>query len=422
MNVASIRRSKLLVLARIFQNSRSLRSAPRDGHGRGDDDGQTLVDSGGIPTAKPVACEIEFPPIGCGQWVRFVLANDREMITSVPAWRGKVLAAICVLSLSPFVHGFAALPVPLKSAPVTLAWNPANDPAVQGYGIYYGLTNQPATNYVNAGTNLTVTLFDLQANAGYRFYAVSYNAAGTESVPSNQLLLTPPVLSRVRIARLATGNFRLALRAAPGSVCQVECADTPDSSLWLPLGLATADVNGNVAVMDAAAPDRPARFYRVARLANPPPFTRLQLSKQPSGAMLVALNGSPGTTWEIQYTSSLVNAQWTPLTMVTANGIGNATVLDAGAAWHPSRFYRAVLLPDPPPFTRIQLAKMPNGSLKITLNGSPNTAWDIQYAASPVSTQWTTFATVTANATGEATVTNSPSSDITSRFYRAALP
>ena len=110
MNVASIRRSKLLVLARIFQNSRSLRSAPRDGHGRGDDDGQTLVDSGGIPTAKPVACEIEFPPIGCGQWVRFVLANDREMITSVPAWRGKVLAAICVLSLSPFVHGFAALP------------------------------------------------------------------------------------------------------------------------------------------------------------------------------------------------------------------------------------------------------------------------------------------------------------------------
>ena len=57
-------------------------------------------------------------------------------------------------------HTYAELTAPLLSAPVTLAWNPANDPTVQGYGIYYGPTNQPATNYVNAGNNVSVTLFN----------------------------------------------------------------------------------------------------------------------------------------------------------------------------------------------------------------------------------------------------------------------
>ena len=231
----------------------------------------------------------------------------------------------------------------MKSAPVTLAWDLAKDPAVQGYGIYYGLTNQPATNHVNAGTNLTVRLFDLLANIGYQFYAVSYDAAGNESVPSNQLLLTPPVLSRVRIARLATGDFRLALRAAPGSVCQVEYADTPNSSTWQALGLATADVNGDVAVIDAASPQRPSRFYRAARLANPPSFTRLQLAKQANGDMCINLNGSPGTTWGIQYAASVGNPQWTTFATVIANATGDAAVTNSPPNNSSSRFYRAQL-------------------------------------------------------------------------------
>ena len=316
---------------------------------------------------------------------------------------------------------FAGGAAPLKSAPVTLAWDPANDQSVQGYEIYYGPTNQPATNHVKMGANLTVTLFDLLANIGYRFYAVSYNAAGNESVPSNQLLLTPPVLSRARIARLATGDFRLSLRAAPGSVCQVEYADILNSSNWQVLGLATADANGDVAVIDPASPQRPSRFYRVARLGNPPPFTRLQLAKLANGSMQITLNGSPGTTWGIQYAASPLGTEWTTLTLVTANATGNGVVIDPDAAQRPSRFYRAVLLVNPPPFTRLQGARNSNGSMVITLNGSPGNTWNIQSATSPVSTQWTTIATVTANVTGEASVTDSPPANVASRFYRAWL-
>jgi hypothetical protein len=59
--------------------------------------------------------------------------------------------------------------------------------------------------------------------------------------------------------------------------------------------------------------------------------------------------------------------------------------------------------------------------MKLSLNGSPGTAWNIQFAASPNSATWTTLASVTANDTGEATVTDSPPAGVASRFYRAKL-
>lgn len=209
----------------------------------------------------------------------------------VSAGPGKSLAAILILLLWPQVQTFAGGGAPLKaapvkSAPVTLAWNPAEDPTVKGYGIYYGLANLPATNHVDAGTNLTVTLFNLLADTSYRIYAVSYNAAGDESVPSNELLLTPQVLSPVRIARLVDGEVRLTLRAAPGSVCQVEYADTPDDGTWQVFGLAVADAMGEVAVIDPALPQPSSRFYRVARLGNP-------TIESPKLA-------SPGNSWDLQ--------------------------------------------------------------------------------------------------------------------------
>jgi len=166
---------------------------------------------------------------------------------------------------------FALNTLPLQAAPITLAWDAADDATVQGYRVYYGPINQLAPNHLDAGTNLSVTLFNLLANTRYRIYAVAYDAEGNESEPSNQLLLTPTVLSRVQMARLANGDFRLALRAAPGSICQVEYADAPNSSSWEVLGRAEADANGDLAVIDPAASQIPFRFYRAVRTPRPSP-------------------------------------------------------------------------------------------------------------------------------------------------------
>ena len=178
------------------------------------------------------------------------------------------MAAVLLVLLGSLLEPtFADETAPLLSAPVTLAWNSAGDQSVEGYGIYYGLAKQSATNHVIAGTNLTVTLFDLLANQTYWFYAVSYDKSGTESLPSNRFYLKPPALSRVRIARLATGGFQLALRVAPGSICQVEYADNPSSTRWQAMGMTIADAKGNVKVIDPASSQRPSRFYRAVRLA-----------------------------------------------------------------------------------------------------------------------------------------------------------
>ena len=136
---------------------------------------------------------------------------------------------------------FVAISAPLYSIPVTLGWNPPNDPNVKGYVLYYGLTNQSATNRVVVGTNLTVTVTNMLANATYRLYAVSYNTVNVESQPSNQLLVTLPAISSVKIACHTNRTMKLDCRAAAGTVCGIQFSPT-----MLPGSWRTTTVSGGV--------------------------------------------------------------------------------------------------------------------------------------------------------------------------------
>jgi len=167
-----------------------------------------------------------------------------------------------------FVAGIGIMAIPniliADAVPITLAWNPANDSSVSGYAIYYGLANQPATNRFNAGTNTVATLYGLQASVSYRIFAVSYNVLGQESVPSNQLMLTPPALSRLQLVRQSNGNMQLSGRAAPGTVCVIQFSPTLQPASWQTLKTVTADASGNVMTSDTTANQATRRFYRMA--------------------------------------------------------------------------------------------------------------------------------------------------------------
>ena len=167
-----------------------------------------------------------------------------------------------VFLMAGWVCDCAAAATPRLSVPVTLAWNAANDSSVQGYAIYYGLTNQPATNRLDAGANLRVTMFNMQANRGYRLYAVSYNAQGVESVPSNQILVTPPAMSRLTLTRLSDGRAELFFKAAPGTACRVQYAAQASGATWQTLTNLTTDLVGEARVVDAGAAQKTSRFYR----------------------------------------------------------------------------------------------------------------------------------------------------------------
>jgi len=159
----------------------------------------------------------------------------------------------------------AALPAPppLLAMPVTLAWNAVEDPSVSGYALYYGPANQPATNRVDAGATTTATIAGMLANVEYRIYAVSYAADGLESLPSNELLLTLPAISRLKLARQPDGSMRLTGRAAPGTVCNVLFTSTLYPTIWELLGESIADQIGNFVTIDDTAGQASQRFYRV---------------------------------------------------------------------------------------------------------------------------------------------------------------
>jgi len=157
----------------------------------------------------------------------------------------------------------SGVPVPRLSVPLTLAWGAADDENVRGYAIYYGQNNQPATNRVDAGTNLTFTVFNLKANVEYRFYAVSYDDFGAESIPSNDLLLTLPAVSALKIVPQLDGSVVLSGAAAPGTVGRVLYTSSLSPAAWQTLLYFGADQTGRFVAQDKFARQATQRFYRV---------------------------------------------------------------------------------------------------------------------------------------------------------------
>src|SRR4051812_30439218 len=82
-----------------------------------------------------------------------------------------------------------------RAAQVTLTWDANPDTNVVGSFIYYGPPGV-YTNRVDCGPTNTVTVTGLATNTPYAFATTAYNAAGLESDPSPELILTLPTLSR----------------------------------------------------------------------------------------------------------------------------------------------------------------------------------------------------------------------------------
>ncbi len=85
---------------------------------------------------------------------------------------------------------------------VSLAWDASPDTNVVGYFLYYGTTSGAYSSKINAGGSTTATVTNLTLGTTYYFAATAYDAAGDESVPSNEISYAvptngPPVLTPV---------------------------------------------------------------------------------------------------------------------------------------------------------------------------------------------------------------------------------
>ena len=229
--------------------------------------------------------------------------------------------------------------------PVKLGWSPASDASVKGYIIYYGATNQPTTNRIVAGTNLTVTINNLQANVTYKVYATSYNGAGVESPPSNQVLLTPKALPRLNLSRQANGSMKLDYNLTPGTVCAVQFSADMKPGSWRTLTNVTADLVGGIIAMDSTAAWVMQRFYRVVHSPQPL-FSPISVVKSAnSNVLLLSFTAPPGAGCHIQYVPQMNSSAWQTLAHVTADAEGNVTHTVSGplTLLSLSQFYRVIL-------------------------------------------------------------------------------
>lgn len=226
--------------------------------------------------------------------------------------------------------------------PIMLGWNAASDVSVRGYVIYYGATNQPTTNRIDTGTNLTVKINNLQAGVTYKIYATSYNTAGIESLPSNQILLTATAIPKLKIARQANGSMRLDYRMSPGAVCAVQFSATMKPGSWRTLTNVTADVAGSIIAQDFSAAQVMQRFYRVAHSPQPL-LSALAIALRPDSRIQLSFTAPPGAKCGIEYVTRSTSTNWRNLAHLTADAEGNVHFIDPGALNATSRFYRAVL-------------------------------------------------------------------------------
>jgi hypothetical protein len=73
---------------------------------------------------------------------------------------------------------------------VTLAWDPSPD-VVAGYNVYVGTASGVYGSPINNHLSTTITL-TLNSGQTYYFVVTAYDAAGVESLPSNQATFVPP--------------------------------------------------------------------------------------------------------------------------------------------------------------------------------------------------------------------------------------
>jgi len=93
--------------------------------------------------------------------------------------RGRILIIVMGLALT-------ICPLTLPAQKVALAWTPSSSGNVTGYKLYYGYDGTNFPNFIDAGTNTSVTVSNLRRGAIAYFEVMSYNEF-TNSQPSTQV-------------------------------------------------------------------------------------------------------------------------------------------------------------------------------------------------------------------------------------------
>jgi hypothetical protein len=149
------------------------------------------------------------------------------------------------------IHGTAAH--------VSLAWDPNSESNVAGYRVYYGHSSRTYPFVVDAGTDNTGIINNLQEGVTYYFAVTAYNDSGLESDFSGEISYTVPLRS---IFALGDGSFRVRFQGVPERTYRIEYTESLTAPDWRTLGIVTVGANSSFEIIDRPLAGSAARFYR----------------------------------------------------------------------------------------------------------------------------------------------------------------
>ena len=82
--------------------------------------------------------------------------------------------------------------MPARAAEITLAWDPNVEPALSGYKVYSGTASRNYSGTVDVGNWTSCVMGGLEPGRTYYFAAKAYNAAGSESDYSAEVVYSVP--------------------------------------------------------------------------------------------------------------------------------------------------------------------------------------------------------------------------------------
>lgn len=144
----------------------------------------------------------------------------------------------------------------------TLAWNPSIGQGVAGYFVYALEENSTTPVRLDAGNANQSTVTHLKEGLRYTFTVTAYNAAGLESLPSNEVVYVVPVPLRLLSPAPATGLWRVQFPASPGLIYELQASVDLQlwTTLWRPEAVATY---GSLEFEDPESAHLGCRFYRL---------------------------------------------------------------------------------------------------------------------------------------------------------------
>ncbi len=266
-------------------------------------------------------------PIPCARRLVHAQATAASGRRCFAGWRR-------VLLLLAFGIGVQVLPA--QSVSVTLAWNPSPSSGVSGYRVYLGNSSGIYASVTDAGSATSLVLPNLAAGVSYYAAVTAYDADGSESGFSNEIIFAPlaavvPELASLRLNAVPGAGMMLSLNGPADRTYDLQASTNLRD--WTVIGVVSLDDFGEFDFVDPAAANFPMRFYRAVE-SQPSVLLHLTVAQQ----VVVTVNGQNGAAYQVQASTDLSN--WAAIGTVTLDASGTSNFTDVNAANYPARFYR----------------------------------------------------------------------------------